>query len=350
MNLNDMDNLLNNKTVSESVYYQYNTICINKQHLNNNKNNIKNKEPKKHINNNRKRSLNNSVDYKINQNEKFSETYKRFLDGQKKKKDKINEMKKNKEEKEKNLCYNKPKINKKSQEIASKNKENFYERQKKLMEEKKKKEVLLKEKIRKKEIDDINKTNILLTHNKEKNKNKRKNSMDDAVKKMYEWDEKRKEKLVNKIKNKEKSMKDNIKNKPKIDKNSYLITVNRNPNHIFNRLYIDDVLKRKEKKKLLDEIYTPSFRPNLRKVESPRKKYSSCMNSRLNTINSNTIQTDKKVFNEESDEGNEPKNISIIHDDEEVCDIIRSHIFKKKKNKIRYNSSENSIKKSVQFK
>ena len=74
------------------------------------------------------------------------------------------------------------------------------------------------------------------------------------------------------------------------------------------------------------------------------------MNSRLNTINSNTIQTDKKVFNEESDEGNGSKNISIIHDDEEVCDIIRSHIFKKKKNKIRYNSSENSIKKSVQFK
>ena len=101
-----MDNLLNNKKISESVYYQYNTICINKQHINNNKNNIKNKEPKKHINNNRKRSLNNSVDYKINQNEKFSETYKRFLDGQKKKKDKINEMKKNKEEKEKNLCYN----------------------------------------------------------------------------------------------------------------------------------------------------------------------------------------------------------------------------------------------------
>ena len=69
--------------------------------------------------------------------------------------------------------------------------------------------------------------------------------MDDRIKNMYEWDEKRKEKINNRIKNKEKSMKNNIQKKPKIDKYSNRITVNRNPDQIFNRLYRDDVIKRK---------------------------------------------------------------------------------------------------------
>ena len=324
ININDLDNYLNNKIISESVYYQYNSLFLNKQFLNNTKKYFKNKENKKYINHNK----NNSVDCNNDKSDKFNETYRRFIDEQKKKKEKIIELKKMKEEKEKNSCYNKPKINKKSQELVSKTKENFYERQKKLMEEKKKKNSILKEKIKKKEIDDINKTNILLTQNKEKNKNNRKKSMDEVIKQMYEWDEKRKEKINNKIKNKEINIKKNLKDKPQINKNSYLITVNRNPNKIFNRLYIDDVIKRREKQKLLEYIYKPSFKPHLIEEKSPNKKFNSCMNSRLNTKRLNTVQNDKKIMNEELEE-------------EEINKLIRGHLFRKNKNKKRYNTSEN---------
>ena len=334
---NNFDKKLNNKTISESLYYEFNTLCINKNFIKDNKGNT---ETKRNIKQNNKNL----------QNDKFDNTYRRMIDGQKKKKEKIDLLKKNKEDKEKNLCYNKPKINKKSLELASKNKDDFYTRQKKLFEEKTKKEALLKEKFKKKEIEEINKNNILLTRNKEKNKKKqeRRKSMDDVVKKIYKWDEKRKERLNDKIKSREKDIKLNLKAKPKINKNSYLITVHRNPNQIFNRLYIDDIIKRKENKELLEHIYTPSFRPNL--VDSnyknkKRNKYSSAdKNSNIKTITYKTIgnygeDKDENIYSENL--GSDLDDFGSIHDDGEICDLIRAHVFRKQKNKKRYNTAEN---------
>ena len=105
-----------------------------------------------------------------------------------------------------------------------------------------------------------------------KEKKEGKKSMDDVVKNFYEWDSKRKEKLNDKIKTKEKNIKKDLKKKPQINKNSYLITVNRNPDQIFNRLYIDDINKRKERQQMLEHIYTPSFQPNLVKIKNEKKK------------------------------------------------------------------------------
>ena len=252
-------------------------------------------------------------------------------------------MKKNNEENEKKLCSHKPKINKKSQELASKNKGDFYERQKKLMDDKKKKDALLKEKIQKKEYEEINKNNILLTRNKankEKKKKERKKSMDDVVKNFYEWDSKRKEKLNDKIKTKEKNIKKDLRKKPQINKNSYLITVNRNPDQIFNRLYIDDINKRKERQQMLEHIYTPSFQPNLVNIKNPKKRnknLSSYKNGHLNTMSYNSVRSNYRS-NLDSEEEND---FEDIHDDVEICALIRSHIFRKVKNKTRYNTSEN---------
>ena len=347
-----IDNILNNRNVSETVYYQYNSLYINKQFINNNKKN-NNKKKQGTANKNKSIEAQKQIDTKNKQNDKFSTTYKRFIEEQKKKKEKIDEIKKTNEEKEKNLCYNKPKINKKSQELASKNKGDFYSRQIKLMDEKKKRDALLKEKIRKKELEEINKNNILLKPNKERKKLDRKKSMDDAIKNIYEWDEKRKEKLNDKIKTKEKNVKMNLKSKPQINKNSYLITVNRNPNKIFNRLYIDDINKRKQRKELLEHIYTPSFQPNLIKSKNnhkKRKRYlSSYKNNRVNTMSSNTIRSNFKSEAEECSE--EEEDSDYIHDDEEICDLIRAHVFKKVKNNVRYNTCENlQIKKSESMK
>ena len=349
---NSIDNILNNRNVSETVYYQYNSLYINKQFINNNK---KNNDKKKQGTANKNKSIDaqKQIDTKNKQNDKFSTTYQRFIEEQKKKKEKINEIKKTNEEKEKNLCYNKPKINKKSQELASKNKDDFYSRQIKLMDEKKKRDALLKEKIRKKEQEEINKNNILLKPSKERKKMDRKKSMDDAIKSIYEWDEKRKEKLNDKIKTKEKNVKMNLKAKPQIDKNSYLITVNRNPNKIFNRLYIDDINKRKQRKELLEQIYTPSFQPNLVKSKNnhkKRKRYlSSYKNNRVNTMSCNTIRSNFKSEAEDCSE--EEEDSDYVHDDVEICDLIRAHLFKKVKNKVRYNTCENlQIKKSESMK
>ena len=51
------------------------------------------------------------------------------------------------------------------------------------------------------------------------------------------------------------------------------------------------------------------------------------MNSRSNTKRLNTVQNDKKIMSEGPDE--------------EMNKLIRDHIFRKNKNKTRYNTSEN---------
>ena len=73
-------------------------------------------------------------------NETFLKTYERFKEMEKKQKEKIDYLKKMKEDKEKKICYFNPKINKKSRNI----KEDFYSRQKKKKEEQKKKKENLK--------------------------------------------------------------------------------------------------------------------------------------------------------------------------------------------------------------
>jgi hypothetical protein len=268
-------------------------------------------------------------------------------------------MQKSQEEHEKELCSYKPKLNKKSQEIISKkNKDDFYTRQKKMLEEKKKKEDILREKLKKEKQEEINKNNILLTHcssTKDGNKKNRKKSADDRIKNLYEWDTKRKEKLNDKIKNKEKSIKSNMKKKPKIDKYSYKITVNRKPDEIFKRLYIDDVIKRKERKELLQQIYTPSFRPNITEKKTRKKsqrKYSmntSHLNENGSSKNLNTVMSSKTIFMKESETDENEFDDDIIkneylynYDDKEISNIIRTHVFSKiSSNKKRYNTSMN---------
>ena len=357
INTNQLNNLGgNNNNVSESVYLQYNTLYQNKEFLNKNKNMTK-KPPGRNKNHIRHKNKFNSIDTKRSQNdEKFSSIYQRFIEDQKKKKEKIIQMQKSQEEHEKELCSYKPKLNKKSQEIISKNKDDFYTRQKKMLEDKKKKEEQLREKLKKEKQDEINKNNILLTHSsstKDGNKKNRKKSTDDRIKNLYEWDTKRKEKLNDKIKNKEKSIKSNMKKKPKIDKYSYKITVNRKPDEIFKRLYLDDVIKRKERKELLQQIYTPSFRPNITDKKTRKKsqrKYSMNSSHLIENGSSkylNTVMSSKTIFVKESETDENEFDDDIIkseyfynYEDKEINNIFRTHVFSKIGNhKKRYNAS-----------
>ena len=182
-------------------------------------------------------------DININ-DEKFSSIYKRFLEEDKKKKDKLNKIKKNIEEDRKKIYLYKPEINKKSKEITSKNKEDFYTRQKKLMEEKKKNNALLKYKYKNNEKEEKNKME----------KKYRKKSVEETINKIYEWETKRKEKINKKKEKKEKDMEKELKKMSRFNKKSYKIKVKRNPESMINRLYKLDVANNGYNSTDVDEI------------------------------------------------------------------------------------------------
>ena len=331
--------------IDQSLYYQYTTLFSNQK--------IRNKSADKrpmheYKNFNDNKEKNNSRSKDINE-DMFSSIYKRFADEEKKQKEKLEKMKKNKEEQEKKKFLYKPQINKKSKEITSKNKEDFITRQKKLMEEKKKKDIILREKVKKKEKDEINKNNILLSHNhlskNEKNKNKKK-SIDETINKLFEWEDKRKEKINNKIKSKEYNMDKNINNKDNLNIN-HKIKVKRNPKKLINRLYKVDIAKRKERQEILNQIYTPSFQPflfennnssqiNKNKNKVKNKDKNSNNNYGLNKKNPNIFSSDCLITNNnniEDTSSEEDKNNNNLDD------LIRNHVFGKIKSKARYRSA-----------
>ena len=335
--------------VDQSLYYQYTALLENQRFLNKSAQKRPVHNHKKN-NNDKIRTKNNSKNKDIN-DDKFSYIYKRFEEVEKKQKEKLAKLKKNKEEQDNKKYLYKPQINKKSIELTSKNKDDFYTRQKKMMEEQKKKDALLREKVKKKEREEINKTNSLLTiHNmsrkfrdKKSNKERRK-SVDETINKLYEWDVKRKEKIINKIKNKEKNSTINVQQKPEINKRSYQITVNRNPNQIFHRLYKVDIAKRKQKQEILNQIYTPSFQPflgenstNISKVnlhKNIKKEKEKNKNKSVNYFENHNISHYKNLqTNEEDTLNTEDYNIMIISN---VNDLMRERIFSKMKNKSRY--------------
>ncbi len=92
-----------------------------------------------------------------------------------------------------------------------------------------------------------------------------------SINKLFEWDLKRKEKINQKRKKKIEKIKEN-KHIPKINKRSAsmaeLKKSKSNARNIFDKLAkLDSVAL--EKKKILIELYTPSFKPNI----NNKKKY-----------------------------------------------------------------------------
>ena len=248
-------------------------------------------------------------------------------------------MKKKRDEEENKKYLDKPKINKRSKKLASKNKEDFYTRQVKLMEEKKKKEKLFKEKLKKEE-------QKLLSHNLSRIDKNKKKCFEETINKLYEWEIKRKEKINQKAKDKEKEMKNKIQNIPIINNNksSYKIKVKRNQNQIINRLYKDDICKREENKEVLNKIYSPKFQPliienqtlikmnsNINKNNLRNKKISLKKNN--NNFSCISLSHNNKLNNYNSFTINCKGNISDDYRDEFVNHLIRKHVFSKIKKK-----------------
>ncbi len=275
----------------------------------------------------------------------------RFKKDQNKKEEWIEKQKKKKEEDEKKICSYAPKINK-NKKINLKIKDDFLTRQKFKDEQKKKKEEKLKEFLNKKKEEEINKNNFLLKKkekgkNKEKsidnNGNKKKNEsleknkkieINNAINKLYAWDLNRKEKINQKRKkNNEKIEK--IKHIPKINKRSSSMAELKKKKYyeqnIFDRLAKKDP-EMLEKQRLLVQLYTPTFHPNIYTKRFYPKKDED--------------KEEKSNFDEyEIDSKNDKlKTIGITNlsnqflNDEDIQQLYRDTIFKNKKRHIKSKS------------
>jgi len=259
----------------------------------------------------------------------------RFQKDEDRKKEWLENQKKKREEEEKKTCSHVPKINKVSQKINLKLKDDFLERQKLKDEQKKKKEEKLKEFLNKKKEEEINNNNPLLkekkktkdkeilnsstTTSKTANK-KQKVEINNAINKLYEWDKKRKEKIRQKRKTKKENM-EQFDHVPKINKRSASMAEFNKKKYkekdIFNRLAQKDPYM-VEKRKLLEDLYTPSFKPN---INTKKVKYK---NENENEDNDNSGEKNLKS-----------KGVKKLEDhylsDDDIQELYRNAIFKSKK-------------------
>lgn len=263
----------------------------------------------------------------------------RFKRRESEKKEWVEEQMKKKEEEEKKFCSYAPKIDKNSKKINSKYKGDFFERQKTRDEERKKREEKLKITLNKKREEEINKTNYLL--NKKFKAKKKENSLNNinsnstilqrnkklktnnVINKLYEWEERRKEKIKEKRKINNENI-EKINHIPTINKRSVSMAELKkqkyNDKNIFDRLSKND-RDSVEKKKLLAQLYTPSFQPMINTKKIKKKE-------------SNKSKNLKGDNNEENDKNIESRLISFSNQnikDEEIQKLYRNVIFHNKK-------------------
>ena len=245
------------------------------------------KAPLKKVNNHliataKKNKRKNFIDttYQIkkpNHKVNLTEMFDRFELDQIKKNEKIEKMKKIKEEKELSMCSHRPILNKKTEDIMKEDKTDFFTRQELLEDRKKEREEKLKETLLQNEHEKIMKSSYI--YQKQLGKSLSKNGMNtstlsdlssvtrsqkevnEGINRLYEWDERRKNKIEQLIT--EKSLSELIGHVPEIDKRSASMAANKNKEiKFYERLSKEDTLIR-AKKALLEKVLTPSFKPNL---------------------------------------------------------------------------------------
>jgi len=211
---------------------------------------------------------------------------------------------------EKEIYTYKPQMSEGSRKYNDQNETDFFERQKNFLEKKAEKEKAMKETLKKKQEDEINENNLLKKKEEEKKEKEKDKKVDDSekkaqveksIKKMYEWEEKRKEKLEQKKKENNEKVETGFDYVPKINQRSVELAESnklrqKQPN-IFLRLSEEDKVL-KEKKQILTDMYTPSFKP---RSYVPR-------NMNLENIKRKTyLPQDEVEEGEEEDEDNERK-------------------------------------------
>ncbi len=247
-----------------------------------------------------------SVTSKPNVN--LNQMFKRFEENQKKKKEKIERLKTQQKEKESLICSHKPLLNQKTMSLNKRIKDDFLTRQKKHEEKVREKGEKLKQKLLDNEKNKINESNYLLQKRNKENSSygsvglnsslnsefssmaRTKKEIDDTINKFYEWEQRRKEKIERKreyLKFDNESL-DHI---PKIDKRSSSLASQKRSDSetIFERLYKEDDILR-EKRKLMEQLTTPSFKPNL--FSNKKNNYDDIIEGKLGQ---NSDESDEKI-------------------------------------------------------
>ena len=258
----------------------------------------------------------------------LSEFYSRFEDDIKRR----NENLEKKREQMENLYTYKPilRINKKF--FDEQNNEDFFERQKNYLEEKEHRKEKYKENLLKKENDKINGSNILLKNNKRSKKN-----INKTINDMVDWEKKRQKRLENKQKEKEEKLLNEFTYTPKINKKSESLAKNKNKKNadFLQRLSENDKVI-KEKRKILTQLYTPTFEPNVmlrrmkyKNLHSKKEKEFRSISQRFKSgIFENNFDLN---FNHENPEVKLNKYESNDLEEEDIQNAFRKTLFHKDK-------------------
>jgi hypothetical protein len=266
-------------------------------------------------------------------NVNLNQMFKRFEENQRRKNEKIERLKTEQIKKESRQCSHKPKMSQKTMSMNKLLKDDFLTRQRKHEERVKEKGEKLKQKLLDNERNKINENNYLLQKRFKENSSygsvglnsslnsefsnmpRTKKEIDDAINKIYEWDQRRKEKIERRredLKFDDESL-DHI---PRIDKrSSSLASQKRNDTEtIFERLYREDDILR-EKRKLMEQLTTPSFKPNL--CQNNKNNYDEIIEGKLNQ---NDDESDEKI------QVHRNKNLRPWRNDDKILNIEMKHI------------------------
>ena len=377
-------NKINEKfsTINYNYNYNYNNYHNNNYNYNfnfNNKNKKITHKPKIKImptktNNNFYNKFTDTSKFKplfyhasSKKNVNFNEMYERFEENLRKNKEKIERLKIIQEEKMLEQCSHQPTINRKDKNMGELIKDDFLTRQQKFNEKTKQKEEKLKQILLRNEQIKINKNNYLLLKRRKKNLRigsvdnlierndnefisvtRTKSQIDNRINKLYEWDQRRKEKIERKREEEiyEEEKNDHI---PKIDKRSSSLAYEKkykSGEDIFERLSKEDKIL-KEKRKLIAQITSPTFKPNFNLTKN--YKFKTKFNNNIvedkyfgtnNNCNNNDdveegeegegegegeVEEDDEIL-ESSNESNRNQNKKMYSNDKEILEKEMAHI------------------------
>ena len=244
-------------------------------------------------------TLNNANKSSVNINQMF----KRFEESQRKKNIKLENLKKQKEEKEKKAYTHRPHISKNSKNLSRQLNDDFLTRQKIYNDKKNKNDEILKENILRNELEKIRRNSFVIPKKFKENSSTNISfisevssgahsmiDIDNRISKLFEWDNKRKEKIIRLQKEKSKEINKN-KHIPKINKRSKSMVHRGQKENIFIRLAKEDEIV-KAKKKIMADLLSPSFQPNInltfRKFDED-EKYNKKIGKNIKNIKRNSV-------------------------------------------------------------
>ena len=210
------------------------------------------------------------------------------------------------------------------------------------------------------------KKSVTTYSNKLDNKKFNSNKFNEYLKSLKEYEIKKKEKLEFLRQQNEEKEKRKMTNLPRINKETkYNNKINPKNYSTVERLYTQDIIKRKEKKQILTKIYTPSFKPfvyTTNHIKNRLNQRNQNIRTDINEEENNYMFEDNEDTNDEfSEEISRKRNMSVekrirnrieeqennnMIDNKKIENKLRNFLFKNKKKSNKRNRSFEKAKKT----